>query len=159
MASKNVSDGKVNLAATAFKATSAADFTAWLDDPKNYVDRSVNGRKQSMRRTCSLSANFPDDIYYQAVHSAAGEKGRLDDGDMTYMLRNAVWLYLGYTQDVYAAWAEAERARITEELKARMGGVSTERQAKIKETEAENASLKTQLEELKAMLAKLQTAS
>lgn len=159
MASKGTTDSKVNVASTAFKCASADEFTTWLDDPKNYVDRKVNGVTQSMRRTCSLSANVPDDIYYGMVKAAAGDKGRLDDGDMTYALRNAVWLYLGYDQPTYDAWATAERERITAELKERMGGVSTERQAKIKETEQENASLKSQLEELKAMLAKLQAAS
>lgn len=162
MATKNVSDNgteKVELSAIAAGMDSAEAFEAWLNEPANYATRVVKGEKQQYRRPCSLSCNVPADIYYQAVHDAMGDKARLDNGDMTDFVRSAVWVKLGYTEEEYTEWAIAEEERIKAALSERISGVGAERAAKVKAMETENQTLKSELDQLKAMLAEMQAKS
>lgn len=159
MAGKNVAEtSQVSLANEAFNAQSVADFTAWLDDEANYAKRKVNDKEVMSRRVCSLSCNVPDDLMYEFVQYAAGENAtELPDGAMTYALRQAVWEILGKTG--YAEWAKAEADRISVERSERMSGTATKRAEEIKAKDTENATLRNELVELKAMLAKLQSGS
>lgn len=157
MASKNTGNDNVSLADAAFQSEDSAAFTSWLDDTANYVTRKVNGKTVETRRVCSLSCNVPDDIYYAFVQLAAGDKARLDDGDMTYALRDAVWAALGRTD--YAEWASAEADRISKERAERMSGQGKERAEKVRSLETDNQRMAAELAELKAMLANMNKGS
>ena len=158
MAGKNVAeDTNISTSVAAFNAETPEEFTSWLDDEANYVDRKINGKQTKVRRTCSVSANVPDDVYYEFVQLAAGDKTELDDGALTYLVRQAVWDAIGRTG--YDEWAKAEATRIQEERSARMKGTATERAAKVKGLESELESTQRELAELKAMLAKMQANS
>lgn len=156
MATNNTNDGK-NIGPTqaAMLADSVEAFEAWLNDPTNFTKRTINKVETMVPYTCTLSANVPADVYWSSVHAAAGDKGKLDDGDMTNFVRGAVWVKLGYTQEEYDTWAAAEKERITEALKARMSGVHSASAEKVKAMQTENQSLAAQLAELQKQLAAL----
>lgn len=156
MPTKNT-ESKMSVSEAAYAAESPVEFTSWLDDEKNYVERKINGKMQNVRQITSVSCNLPDDVYYDFVTLAAADKTELEDGALTYALRSAVWSYIN--RDGYAEWAAAEAARIQEERSTRMKGTATERAAKVKALDTENVTLRSEIEELKTALAKLTNAS
>lgn len=159
MAGKNVTTSdQVSVVNTAFGMDSAEAFTAWLDSPENYAERTVNKKKVMARRICSLSCNVPDDIMYDFVQYAAGENAtELPDGAMTYALRQAVWEILG--REGYAEWAKQESDRISTERSERMSNTAGKRAEQVRSLETENQKMQNELAELKAMLANMQKAS
>lgn len=160
MAAKNTTnDTKLSLSAAAMAAPDAGAFAEWVNDPENYTSRKVNGKQVDVPYTCSLTCNVPSDIYFDVVHNAAGDKGRLDDGDLTDFIRGAVWVKLGYTEDEYTEWSTAERERVTAALKERMSGIHSASAEKTKALENQNATLAAQLAELQKQLAALTGAS
>jgi hypothetical protein len=93
----------------------------------------------------SLSANAPADLYYDLMTTYIGVKARYDDGDASYAVLNAAWLYVGRDQasfDVYAS-----------ERKEAMGVGAADRLAKARAAAAAASARKDTI--IAALLAKL----
>jgi hypothetical protein len=93
----------------------------------------------------SLSANAPADLYYDLMHVYIGDRARYDDGDASYAVLNAVWLYVGRDQASFDAYA-ADR-------KEAMGVGAADRLAKARAAAAEASKRKDTI--IAALLAKL----
>jgi hypothetical protein len=93
----------------------------------------------------SLSANGPADLYYDLVTTYIGDKARYDDGDASYAVLNAAWLYVGRSQESFDAYAADRREA--------MGVGAADRLAKARAAAAAASARKDTI--IAALLAKL----
>lgn len=100
MATNNTANVK-SVAQAAYDASSVEDFLAWLDTtPATDKDGNVKVTKDGSpeRRVASVSANYTGDqepqFWSLLHHPLVAEKGRYDDGTLSYITRYAIGLAL-----------------------------------------------------------------
>lgn len=127
----------------------------------DYVQEFMQAAEAAGHKVYSFSANGPADWYYDAVKRYVEDHVGGEDDGSTYVVLNAIALYIGQTQDEYDVWA-AQR-------KEEMGAGAADRLAKARAKNAQRtAGLESMVQsqadmiaELKAMLEKagISTAS
>lgn len=82
----------------AIQSSDAESFVALVDAEYAKAGKTPN---------YSLSANGPADLYYDLMHTYIGDRARYDDGDASYAVLNAVWLYVGRDQASFDSYKAA----------------------------------------------------